>query len=437
MKAKLDLSKLLIVRGLSSLGGVFFAIIMSKFLGVEDFGSYSLAFSIFGFLTLVIKFGLDNLTLKKVSVIYNQSLYRHYVEFKKNTYKIIIPIYIFLVLMYYVSIPFLKNELGDDVLKLLDIYILCLLPYTILSLVCSTYKAFRIVWVYPMFEIGFILLIISILLIIDDSLGFNRSLEYYIIIQCVIITFFSLFGELDLIRRIKEKSLNSEDEINRGDELIVNWKDSNALFDFFTLSLLAYFINMGMPMLLSPFSTVYDIGVFSLSLKLAITVNFIVVIVNSIYTPVFSIHIHNRDRKNLLKSVDKSGLALFLSCIPIMIITFFLSDYIFFYLGLIDDQANNILLVLLIGQLVNVVTGSVTPLMNMSGLHRENRNITFLSMLLSLLIFFLLVIIFGFGTLGAAIALSTFWSLKNLLSAYIVQKKLEIIILNYMLKFSI
>jgi len=94
-------------------------------------------------------------------------------------------------------------------------------------------------------------------------------------------------------------------------------------------------------------------------------------------------------------------------------------------MGLFGDEfivAGNLLVIMAIGQFINVATGSVGYLLNMSGHERDFRRVTFFSGPLTVILSFILID--QYGVLGAAIATAVGLSLQNILALFMVRKRL-------------
>ena len=79
-------------------------------------------------------------------------------------------------------------------------------------------------------------------------------------------------------------------------------------------------------------------------------------------------------------------------------------------------------MILLLGQIVNVVSGSVGNLLNMSGNEKDLNNVAILAGILVTILNFSLIPVFG--VLGAAISTAIAISFQNISAAFYVKKRL-------------
>jgi O-antigen/teichoic acid export membrane protein len=110
---------------------------------------------------------------------------------------------------------------------------------------------------------------------------------------------------------------------------------------------------------------------------------------------------------------------LLLAIIPltILIVPLFVKE-----LNLYDGYV--VFIILIIGQIINVITGTVEILLNMTGHEKEMRNIMLKSFFITALFFIILTPFFG--VFGAAISVSLGLSLQNSLASWKVYNVLKI-----------
>ena len=107
---------------------------------------------------------------------------------------------------------------------------------------------------------------------------------------------------------------------------------------------------------------------------------------------------------------------------PIVVAMIFLPELIMELFGDEFKVAGNLLVIMAIGQFINVATGSVGYLLNMSGHEKDFRRVTFFAGPLTVILCFILIN--QYGVLGAAIATATGLSLQNMMALFMVRKRL-------------
>jgi O-antigen/teichoic acid export membrane protein len=123
--------------------------------------------------------------------------------------------------------------------------------------------------------------------------------------------------------------------------------------------------------------------------------------------------------RRLAKISTRAMLAL---ALPVVVVMSVFSDFIMSIFGEGFAQAAPLLVIIAVGQLINVSTGSVGFLLNMTGHERDMRNVTLFSGPLTIIcaVWFTT----SWGVLGAAYATALGLSLQNLGALWMVKRRL-------------
>lgn len=176
------------------------------------------------------------------------------------------------------------------------------------------------------------------------------------------------------------------------------------------------------------FAPADEVAFFSVAQRTAMLTSFILIAVNLVAAPRFSA-IAKRGNMSELRAISIfCSKIMIIIAIPILITMLIFSERIMGLFGAEYGRAAILLQVLVLGQFINVATGSVGFLLNMTGYETDMRNIVFLSGPLALILSFILVPIYG--VLGAAISTSIAVASQNILGVYIVKKRLGFNTLN-------
>ena len=176
------------------------------------------------------------------------------------------------------------------------------------------------------------------------------------------------------------------------------------------------------PIIIGVFLIAEQVAFFSVAQRIAMLTSFILMAVNLVVAPKFSAFHAKGDDVGIRKTALFSVRLLVLSALPIVLFMLVFPELLMSLFGDEFKQGAVILQILVLGQAVNVVTGSVGFLLMMSGHERDMRLVTLISgfgVLISVPIFTKL-----FGAVGAASATTFFISLQNLLAVYFVKKRL-------------
>jgi len=165
-----------------------------------------------------------------------------------------------------------------------------------------------------------------------------------------------------------------------------------------------------------------DVGIYNAASRTAMLTSFVLIAVNSIAAPKFAELYKQGDIISLELLASNSIKLMVLTSTPILLIFVFFPELVLSLFGNEFIQGAKILTILAVGQFVNVSTGSVGYLLIMSG----NEKVLHFNLLFCALLCILLniVLVKEYGLLGAAIASSITLSLQNIISFYLVKRKL-------------
>ncbi|MCK8120362.1 oligosaccharide flippase family protein [Pseudoalteromonas sp. 2CM32C] len=176
------------------------------------------------------------------------------------------------------------------------------------------------------------------------------------------------------------------------------------------------------PIIIGVYLVAEQVAYFSVAQRIAMLTTFILMAVNLVVAPKFAAFKAANNMDGIRKTALFSVRLLVLSALPIVLFMLLLPEFLMGLFGEQFKQGAVILQILVLGQAVNVITGSVGFLLMMSGNERDMRFVTIISgcgVLLSVPLFTSL-----YGAMGAAVATAFFISLQNLLAVYFVKKRL-------------
>ena len=146
-----------------------------------------------------------------------------------------------------------------------------------------------------------------------------------------------------------------------------------------------------------------EVGLYSTAAKLATLTSFLLNAINSIAAPKFSELFHSNKLDELFHVAQKSAKLIFYITTPILLMFAVFGKAILVRLyGQDFIVAYPPLLILVIGQFINAISGSTGFFMNMTGKEKELKNIMLLSAIINISLNYVLIPMHGI--LGAAIA---------------------------------
>ena len=171
--------------------------------------------------------------------------------------------------------------------------------------------------------------------------------------------------------------------------------------------------------LLSKYSSFERVAFYSVAIKLTTVLSLVLASVNTVYAPTFAEWYSLGDFTNLRSGIKKSTRLIFILTFPAILIVFLFSNLILGFFGPDYTQAQSALWVLLIGQAVNALCGSVGVYMNMTGKQVVFQRILVTAFVINITLNLILIPIYDI--LGAAIAttISTvFWNVLTTIYIY-------------------
>lgn len=178
-------------------------------------------------------------------------------------------------------------------------------------------------------------------------------------------------------------------------------------------------------LLLGMWVSAAEVGIFGAATRLALLVSFLLITLNNVVAPKFAEFYAKGELQAMAQLARRSAAMLTLLVSPLFLLLFIYSEETMGLFGPEFTAGGTILAILLGGQLVNVVTGSVSFLLMMSGNEKTMKIITIASVLLQLALMLTLAPLIG--GVGAAVASASALAAKNLLSVYAVYRKLGLV----------
>jgi O-antigen/teichoic acid export membrane protein len=195
-------------------------------------------------------------------------------------------------------------------------------------------------------------------------------------------------------------------------------------FPMFLMALLDTLTNWAPTVFLGLWGSKAEVGVFGSAVRMASLANVILYAFNGISAPKFAELYKKKDLAALGLVARQTTKLMTLVAGPMLALLIFFPKFIMGFLGSGFSAGASILVILTIGQLVNVLTGSVGYLLMMSGNEKLLRN---RAMVMSVIFISLnALFIRNYGIVGAAIAASFCMIATNLTEAYLVRLKLGI-----------
>lgn len=395
--------------------GLGTSLIIARYYGTEMVGTLAIINAILTIGVVFSLMGTDVAILRLVPEYQQKYSLRSVVKLHQKMTILVIFFSLTMSIGLFFSSPFIcKAILHDDSMQFFVRLTACVIFFKALStLNMETIRGLQQVKVYAFMHLshfGLNFLLIAFLTLFF----FHKNNPLYAIFTNLFIIFLVLFPlVIYLIKRIKTVTKR---------EHLISFKEIISLsFPMFLTSSILMVIYYSDTLMLGIFSTEHEVGIYAISLKLALLTNFVLTSVNSIAAPKFSQLYHSGDLEQLGFVARQSTRIAFWATIPIILIYIVFGYKILELFGLEFTAGYHALLFLMIGQLVNVAAGSVGLFLDMTGHEKIFRNIVVTSGVINIVLN--LILIPRYHINGAAIASMISIISWNVLAALYIKKK--------------
>lgn len=407
------------VKNFSSVLGFGIFWMLAQLLEPDELGHYQYAFTITMIISMVAVFGFDRLLVREIPRYETHQSKEKIRGFMQWTGKIIIPISIGLSLVAlavsFAPIPFFEDPTTRSTFRL------AMISIPMLGIIVHQRSALTglkkvVIASFPekLVQPGVLFSVLAVIyLFIEDKL----SAEWAVIINVVALTITAVVA-ITMLQRSKPQSAVEEPSSEERKQF---WASSLPILGF-NLSMLI-FARTDILMLRS-LESPEAVGIYSIPFKLASYIGFILVAYNGVIGPEISAHFKSGAFEKLQKAVTKMARTTALLAIPLSAILIFGRGFLGDIFGAPYAAGEFTLMLLVLGQLVNVLCGPVGNILIMTN-HEWLAMISFgVSTVLNVAINFWLIPTMGIG--GAAIGTAVSMVFSNLLMLVLVKVKLNL-----------
>ena len=399
----------ILMRVLGACMTLLFNILVARHLGPEQAGYFFLSLAIVMLLSYIACLGFENTVLR-----YTSANVKHGFTIKNIlnfALKYSLPVACILALVLYFSASFIANNIFKKISMESGLQYIApsIIGLSMVSIVAMSLQArHKLLLSIPCQNMAHFLLcgaaILSfnissaniVALCFSLSVGFTASLFYWIAV----------------------KSLN-----NLGDYISPTLLWQSTMPNWATV-LMSQLVQWGAPIIVGVYLAAEQVAFFSVAQRLALLTSFILVAVNLVVAPKFAALNAKNDIEGIRRTAVFSVRLLVISSMPILILMLLMPEFLMGLFGEQFKQGALTLQILVLGQAINVITGSVGFLLMMSGNERDMRFVAIVSGL-SMLVF---APIFTklFGAIGAASVTALCVSSQCLMAVFFVKKRLGI-----------
>lgn len=407
------------IKVFATLFKILLSVIIARLLGASGAGVYFLTIAIVTVASVVGKLGVDGTLLRFIAEAAEEGDFPQIRRIYKSGAFIVLTASFGVSLFLFSFADFLAIRVFDDMnlVRPLQVASLTIIPLSLLALVSESFRALKkIKYSMVLSELAIPALTIPLIVIFGSLNGVIGGIIAYSL-SVILIFFLGRKKWQDELHAFPDTQSNVDVERPlMGVSLSLFWIS-------FTMVVMAWTDTI----VLAMWSDSTDVGIYNVAMRISMMTSSVLVAVNSIMAPKFSSLLVRGDLRELEELGRRVTRIMVLCVSPVLFLFIFFPG---FFLSIFGNEflvGSDVLIILSIGQLINVATGSVGYLLIMSGFEKQLRNNSLLVAVLN--IFLNLILVPEYGITGAAFASALSVALMNVISTIIVYKKLTISIL--------
>ncbi|MEZ9282133.1 oligosaccharide flippase family protein [Vibrio cyclitrophicus] len=400
------------VKVLAAGGAFLLNVVIARNLGAEQAGYFFLAQAICVFLASLTRQGFDNALVRFIAGFKVSDDFISISGIFKYAFLRILIVSSITALCLYIAAPWLSNTVFQKppLDKVIYISALLIVPLSLSQFLGFCFQGLKKVVPAMFYQSGLlaILSVATLWLLMPESA--SQAMTVYVTCAFVVTT----IGLCQWIKHIPPSGA----ELKIEDKRAIN----QAIKPLFLILLMSQTTQWAGQLMLGAWSTSEEVALFATAQRTAMLTSFILIAVNAIAAPKFA-EAFKKNKSNEIKQVALSSSRLMTAvAIPILILMIVFSPWLMGLFGPSFVDGTDILRILAIGQFVNIVTGSVGYLLQMTANEHILRN----NMVISSVVFVVgsVIAIPLYGVLGAAVVTAVSIATQNLLCVYQVNKLL-------------
>ncbi|GHC35094.1 oligosaccharide flippase family protein [Aidingimonas halophila] len=405
-----------IARGIAALGSLALVVVIGRLYGASGVGVYALAFSIILGTAILARYGMNNAIMRFVGQDHHSPHVMVYLSW--GVKKALLLSFIAALVIFFARF-YLESIFDAEGLSVVLTGIAIATPAFTLGYVLSGFfKGIRMPATACLLEHGSVSLVAAVLIFLIHSSG-----------VAAIGWGFALASWLVLLQGICQiwlwwRQQNWEHSTTAYEPLVTRKQFAISSRAFFVMSLAGFMQRVLSIAIAGWLLSSDELGLFKTSQETGMAIAFILIVINAIFPPRFARLYHQQNMQALGRLARQGALLGALVAAPPLLVCFLFPGWVLGLFGSEFVAATPLLRLIAVAQLINVATGSVGFLLNMTGHEPLMRNIALSCNAIGLLLFF--VLIPPFGPMGAAMALAFVLVVQNLVALFYVWRRLRI-----------
>jgi len=393
-----------------SLLGYFFLILVTRKSGAEVWGVFALCLALLNITSIFSRMGIDIAILKYISSV------KHDLAKAKAIYikgiSLVLPLSIIFTLLLYFFSEFIAIHIfsKDKLSKYIQLISFAIIPFSIVYVNAQSFRGLKKISHFAFFQ-HVSKFLFAIIFFLGISFFSNFSIQTN--------TFYAFIAALYFAMIVSILMLKKEDTFVKAKSPISSRNLFTTAFPMMLSTSILLIMSWADSIIIGIFKTEIDIGIYNVAIRLAMISGVVLGAVNSIVAPNISNAYNNGKHEEFKCIVYQSTRIIFFLSFPILIFLLVFPEFLLSFFGQEFILGKQTLYILLIGQIINSLSGSVGVIMQMTGKEKVFQNILLLALILNISLNFILIPIYGIE--GAAIASSAsiiFWNLTSVTYIY-------------------
>lgn len=406
-----------IVKGIGLLVGVLISIFLGRTLGADGYGIISLANRVAGIILVFCFLGMKQVIIKEVSIGYAKRDWVHISNVMYSSYLVVGGFTVVVSTGFIFSASYLANQFFKDPrleIPLIIIFIV-LIPQIFTKIFSSSLIGAKKIWQSILLNHSMDFIVIGTLLLIVWLSGIEITVISVIIIYALGRLFIAICSGVYWHKLIKVRPTRKF----VGSKLL---KTSAPLILVGATSVL---YSNADSVMLGWLNTSKEVGIYVVAARLSLLTSIFLHVTSSVISPRIATLFDKKSYKQLESLIQKVTTVLFfISILPLIVFALYGKPILSIW-GSEFVDSYWVLLILSIGQFVNVTTGATGLTLSLCGEERIYGLISVVFAILNLVLNYLLII--RYGAVGAATATAITIISLNLVQLLLVKRKIGIL----------
>lgn len=409
-----------VLRVVGIIAGYIFTLLVTRTLGAEAWGIFALSLVVLQIASVIGRLGIDTALLRFTAEYVAKGEICTLKDIYKKTLTLVVPFSILVAISVYFLSPILANEVFHKpyLTNYFRIVSFIIVPFVLLWIHSESIRGLKKIKEYMLLQqtgISIIAVILFLMGLVFVKSHFLPIVSYSIAV--LILTIISIFLWHKYLANFltvpptfaSSLSFSSSTTSNNSYKYLLSVSVPMLLS-----SSLALIMGWTDTIMLGMFRSAREVGVYNVALRVSMMTSITLMAINTIAAPKFAEFWGRGDIKGLAEFVQQSAKLIFWSSFLILLIFCFFPSHILNVFGSEFKVGTTALRVLIFGQFINAVSGSVGYILQMTGRQKVFQNIILIATIMNITLNAILIPRFGInGAAFASMISMIFWNISS------------------------